>query len=283
MKVNVFIVHAPEEKAVADRLMEWLYPMRDEVNIWHYDPPAPPEDLPLSWRILLPWYYPVDPRKLYREPLNKRRENAHIYLFLVSAKSLKDQRFEDDLSLALARRADCEQEELGPLVLPLLLNDSDWKKNSGMKSFEPLLGGKTLKSFALQDEGFRKATEEIASLIKVVQVRINEVRYYQMLGKNDGYGIRPASKYALPYLGENPEQFDFNPPPPFRPADWLGWSLIALIVVISVGSFRKNNAAVSSLHLKARPDNIKEVEFPRENALLPAHDTAKVHLPPIEE
>jgi hypothetical protein len=54
-------------------------------------------------------------------------------------------------------------------------------------------------------------------------------------------------------------------------------------VVISVGSFRKNNAAVSSLHLKARPDNIKEVEFPRENALLPAHDTAKVHLPPIEE
>lgn len=285
MKVNVFIVHAPEEKAVADRLMEWLYPMQDEVNLWHYAPPPAPDPLPLSWRILLPWYYPVDPRVLYREPLKRRRENAHIYLFLVSARSIRDARFEEDLALALARRADCAREELGPLILPLILNDCDWKKSSRIKSFEPLLDGKTLKSFAAQEDGFRKAIAELASLIKLVQVRIKEAQYYQLHGQNQSTDkdIQSGGRFALPYLGENPEQFDFNPPPPFRPADWLGWSLIALIVVISIGSFRKNNAAVSSLHLKARPDNVKEIEYPRENPMLPEHDTAKVHLPPIEE
>ncbi|MBL7809912.1 MAG: hypothetical protein JNN28_18970 [Saprospiraceae bacterium] len=283
MKVNVFIVHAPEEKAVADRLMEWMYPMQDEVNFWHYAPPPAPDTLPLSWRILLPWYYPVDPRVLYREPLKRRRENAHIYLFLVSARSLKDERFEQDLALAIARRTDCTSDDLGPLVLPLILNDCDWKKHARIKSFEPLLEGKTLKSFAVQEEGFRRAVAELSTLINLVQVRIREARYYQLHGQNLEKDIQTGGKYALPYLGENPEQFDFNPPPPFRPADWLGWCLIALIVVISIGSFRKNNAAVSSLHLKARPDKVKEIEYPRENSMLPEHDTAKVHLPPIEE
>lgn len=283
MKVNVFIVHAHEDKVVADRLIDWLYPLRDEVNFWHYNPPGKPEPLPLSWRILLPWYVPVDPRVLYREPLKKRRENAHLYVFLVSARSIRDTRFQDDLSLALARRAESEREDLAPLVLPFLLNDSDWKKSSGIRSFEPLLGGRTLKSFAVQDEGFRKATEEIASLIKLMEVRLHEAKYYQLSGRNSAEGIQPASSYALPYLGENPEQFEFVLPQPFRPADWLGWCLVALIVVISVGSFRKTNSAVSSLHLKARPDNVKEIEYPRENPMLLKHDSIKVKLPPIEE
>jgi hypothetical protein len=282
MKVNVFIVHAPEDKAKADRLMEWLHPIQDEVNLWHYSPPARPGPLPLSWRILMPWYHQVDPVALYREPLKRRRENAHIYVFLTSSISINHPRFQEDLSLALARRADCEREELGPLILPLLWNKSDWEKRSRLGAFEPLLRGKPITSFSSEDEGFKQATAELAALIKLVQSRLSEAKYYRIQIKNNPFDISPASGYALPYLGEHPEQFDFHPPTPFRPADWLGWCLIALIFFVSVGSFRKTNAAVSSLHLKAKPDYIKGAEYPRENPVLPVHDTAKMKFPPIE-
>ena len=74
VKVNLFIVHTPADKPTADLLLEWFYAMRDEVNVWHYDPPKKPASLSLSWRLLLPWYRPVDPRVLYAETLQKRRE-----------------------------------------------------------------------------------------------------------------------------------------------------------------------------------------------------------------
>jgi hypothetical protein len=280
VKVNIFISHAPEDKPAADRLVEWLYSMRDEVNVWHYNPPQKPAELPLSWKILLPWYRPDDPRIGYAETLKNRRENAHIYIFLTSYKSLINHQVEEDLTLAISRRVDCIREDLAPLILPLAVAPSRWKEASRLARFEALAGGIPLQSFPHPDEGYLTATEQIAALAKIVQVKINEARFFQDFPVAEATGLIPTH-LNMPWLGHNPEQFVFNPPPAFRPPDWMGWSLIALIFTISIGSYRRIHPAVSSLHLKARPDREIHPEYPRQ-PLAPPPDTLNIVFPPAE-
>lgn len=283
VKVNIFISHAPEDKPAADRLMEWLYPMRDEVNVWHYAPPRAPEDLSLPWRLLLPWYQPLDPRVLYAETIKKRRENAHIYLFLTSFKSLKSKRVEEDITTAVSRRIECSWGSLAPLVLPVLLSPSRWKEASRLAKFEPLAKGVPLSNFPQLDDGYLMVTEQIAALVKVVQARLNEARFYQYHPSSLEKGLQPMAKNSLPYLGEDPAQFEFQAPAQFRPPEWVGWSLIALIFTLSAGSFRQQHPAVSSLHLKARPDKEYETEYPRTMPMMPPSEEEATLLPPAED
>lgn len=282
VKVNIFISHAPADKAAAEQLMEWLYPMRDEVNVWHYDPPRKPEELPLSWKLLLPWYQPVDPRVLYAETVKIRRDNAHIYLFLTSHKSLADKQVEQDVVTAVSRRVDCEWNDLAPLILPVILTPSRWKEASKLAKFEPLAKGVPISKFERPEDGYLMLAEQLSKLVKVVQVRLNESRFYQYHPTLNEKGVMPAAKNSFPYLGENPEQFNFDPPTPFRPADWVGWSVIALIFMMTAGSFRKTHPAVSSLHLKARPAHEYEIEFPRKPPMMPPSDTAQIVFPAVE-
>jgi hypothetical protein len=281
VKVNIFISHSPADKPVADRLLEWLYPMRDEVNVWHYNPPHKPEELSLSWKLLLPWYRPVDPRILYNEVLKNRRENAHIYVFLTSYKSLKDRQVDQDVVLAVGRRVECAWGDLAPLILPVLVSPSLWKEESPLAKFEPLAEGVPLSSFPVPEDGYLMVTEQIAAFVKKIQVRLNEVKFYQNHPTHEK-NLELAPKHSFPYLGGNPNQFVFNPPAPFRPPDWMGWSLIALIFTISVGSFRKQHPAVSSLHLKARPAKEVEPEYPRAMPLMPPPAQEEIVLPPVE-
>lgn len=282
VKVNIFISHAPADKSAAERLLEWLYPMRDEVNVWHYDPPWGPEKLPLPWRLLLPWYQPADPRVLYAKTLKARRENAHIYVFLTSYKSLNNKQVEDDAIHAVSRRVDCEWDDLAPLVLPVLLSPSRWKTESRLAQFEPLASGKPISNFTRSEEAYLLVTEQISALVKVIQVRLNETRFYQYHPETHGHAIHPASKNSLPYLGENPDQFNFDPPEPFRPSEWVGWAVIALIFTLSAGSFRKNHPAVSSLHLNARPDKEYQAEYPRPLPMMPPPANSEIVFPPVE-
>lgn len=282
VKVNIFLSHAPEDKPAAENLMEWLYPMRDEVNVWYYNPPTRPPDLPLSWKLLLPWYQPVDPRILYFETLKKRRENAHIYIFLTSYKSLKNNQVEEDITLSVRRRIECEWGALAPLVLPLLLSPSRWKEESRLAQFKPLAGGVPLNTFPIPEDGYLMATEQIAALVKVMQVRLNEAQHYQYFG-GDTPPISPNfPAFRRPYLGEDPHQFDFRPPQPFLPPDWMGWSLIALLFTMSVGVLKKQDPAVADLHLESKIDKTYEIEYPRENPMMPLPPQEEIILPPVE-
>lgn len=282
VKVNIFISHAPEDKPAADKLLEWLYPMRDEVNVWHYDPPKKPESLALSWKLLIPWYRPVDPRVLYAEVLKTRRENAHVYLFLTSYKSLANRQVEEDITLAVSRRVDCEWGDLAPLVIPVILSPSRWKEESRLAQFEPMLDGLPLTAFTIQEDGYLLIAEHVAALVKVIQAKLNESRFIQYHAETPSNSIVPKAPNSLPYLGENPEQFEFAPPKPFNPPDWMGWSLIALIFTISVGGFQRVPDAVLSLHLKARPDDEPQIEYLRKIPPTPPPDTMKIVLPPVE-
>ncbi len=295
VKVNIFISHSPADKPVADKLLEWLYPMRDEVNVWHYDPPQKPEKLTPSWEIISyfswePFYFmmknffgwkPFDPLGYYKEKINIRRENAHIYIFLTSYKSLKDRQVEQDLKLAVGRRVECVWGDLAPLILPVLVSPSLWKEESPLARFKPLAEGMPLSSFPVPEDGYLLVTEQIAAFVKKIQVRLNEVKFYQNHPTNEN-NLELAPKHSFPYLGGNPNQFVYNPPATFRPPDWMGWSLIALIFTISAGSFRKNHPAVSSLHLKARPAKEVQPEYPRAMPLMPPPAKEEIVLPPVE-
>ena len=39
VKINLYISYTPEDRQELEMLLEWLYPMQDEVNIWFYDCP----------------------------------------------------------------------------------------------------------------------------------------------------------------------------------------------------------------------------------------------------
>lgn len=296
IKVNIFISHAPADKASADRLLEWMYPMRDEVNLWHYDPPKKPAELPPSWQILSIFFWepinfimktffgwkPFDLLELYNEKTKLRRENAHIYIFLTSYKSLADKQVESDIVLSSTRRIECSWGDLAPLVMPILLTPSRWKDTSRLAQFKPLVNGIELSRFPQPEEGYLLATEQIVAQAKSLQAKLNEARYFKYYPELDAKSIVPASRYCHPYLGEDPDQFEFNPPKPFRPSDWSGWAVIILIIMLSVGSFEKNSQAIYSLHLHARPAKEYQTEYPRKMPLAPPPANAEIVFPPVE-
>lgn len=92
----------------------------------------------------------------------------------------------------------------------------------------------------------------------------------------------PGGHNCQPWLGENPEQFEYRPSQYFRPPDWQGWALIALIFILIASSGKKNTAEVSSLHLKARPDKEYQPAYPRYIPPTPPPVHEKLVLPPVE-
>ena len=189
---------------------------------------------------------------------------------------------EDDITAAVSRRIECTWGSLAPLVLPVLLSPSRWKEASRLAKFEPLAKGVPLSNFSQLDDGYLMVTEQIAALVKVVQARLNEAKFYQYHPASPENGVQPIAKNSVPYLGEDPAQFEFQSPAQFRPPEWAGWSLIALIFMLSAGSFRQQHPAVSSLHLKARPDKVYETEYPRTMPMMPRPDDEAIVLPPAE-
>lgn len=283
VKVNIFISHAPEDKPAADRLVEWLYPMRDEVNVWHNDPPRGPNPLSLSWRLLLPWYKEVDLRVLYTETLKKRKENAHIYVFLTSFKSLASPGVEDDITMAISRRVDCMWEGLAPLVLPVLLSPCRWKEESRLCEFKPMADGIPLSHYPNPGDGYLKITEQLAELVKVIQFRLNEAKYYLQHTDHTNETLAPtAMTHGLPYLGENPAMFEFKSPPVFNPPDWAGWTLIGLLFTLTMAGFGGRDRAVENLHLKYSIDKEYREPYRRQVPLSPPPDSMKIVLPPAE-
>jgi hypothetical protein len=58
--------------------------------------------------------------------------------------------------------------------------------------------------------------------------------------------------------------------------------VIALIFMMTAGSFRKIHPAVSSLHLKARPAKEYETEYPRQPPMMPPPGNEDFVFPPQE-
>lgn len=98
----------------------------------------------------------------------------------------------------------------------------------------------------------------------------------------NNHDLIPTEQHCQPYLGENPEQFEYQPVQYFRPPDWQGWALIALIFVLIASAGKKNTPEVSSLHLKARPENAYQPTYPRFIPPTPPPGNEKIVFPPVE-
>jgi hypothetical protein len=272
VKVNIYISCAKEDTRQLQKLLRWLYPMRDEVNLWYKAPPPPPEPLPLPWQILLFWYNPPDPRGLYERVLQAQRERAHIYLFLTSYKSLSDAGIEEEITLAVNRRI--EGDELNPLIFPVVLSPSRWQEESRLAQYKPLGTGKPLEPSKDEEAGYMAVVNQLAKVIKILRPLLNEEKYYQNRPLPTGTPAPARRKNALPYLGESDELLDFQAPNRLSPPEWLGWSLIALILVSVASSLRPAMPLTDTLrYLNIQNADDHGPEYRREFPLMPPADS----------
>ena len=253
-------------------LLKWLYPMRDEVNLWYNDPPKKAPELPLPWQLLLFWYSPPDFREKYHRALQARREKAHIYLFLTSYKSLSNKTIEEDIDVAANRRI-AGDDHTGPFVFPLILSPSRWKEESRLAGFTPMAEGIPLSSFKQKDEGYLTVTEELAELIKLLQIRLGEVKFYQSRVVAADHGQVPTKKRRLPYLGEPDDTLEFHEAAPFQPSEWLGWSLILFIFISVIGGLMPSRVLGPSRYENARSANDHGMEYFREHPMVQPKDS----------
>lgn len=279
VKVNVFISYSPEDRPALDKLLKWLYPMRDEVNLWYNRPPRPPEEFSLPWQILLFWYYPPDQRSAYARVLRAQRAHAHIYLFLTSYKSLSDRGVEEDIEIAVTRRG-AGDDFLGPFIYPVLLSPSRWQEQSRLAGFKPMNKGKVLSSLKVDDEGYLAITEELSAVIKLLQSRLHETKFYQSRISTPGTEHRIPGGKSLAPVTETTEPLEFHEIPQFRPPEWLGWSILLFLFISLINSLLPNRIPQRN-HYDLLP-NARDhgAEYPREHPMVPTSDT--IRFPPPE-
>lgn len=278
-KVNVFISYAPEDRRALDKLLKWLYPMRDEVNLWYNRPPHPPEEFSLPWQLLLFWYYPPDQRSAYARVYRAQRNHAHVYLFLTSYNSLSNKGVEEDIETAVTRRG-AGDDFLGPFIYPVLLSPSRWQEVSRLAGFKPMNSGKPLSALKVEDEGYLAITEELSALIKLLQSRLQEEKFYQSRLTQPVAGGAVLSAGNLVRAENREEPLEFHEIPQFRPPEWLGWSIL-LFLFISVLNYLMPNRITQNSRLDRLP-NARDhgPEYRRENPLAPTSDT--ITIPPPE-
>jgi len=267
VKINVFISCDKADGKYRQMLLAWLYPMRDEVNLWYDQPPAPPPALPLPWQILLFWYVPRDhSREDYFKKMQKRKERAHIYLFLTSYKSLINNVIQGDISLAVNRRI-ATGNDLNPLVFPVLLSPSHWQHYSGLAGYKPLGPKKTLAEVKPVEEGFLQLTDQLAKYIKVLQRRLTEERFYQSRPVQADAGLPAPPIQATPYLGDDDEATEIRESIEIELPEWLGWALIAFLIVLT---YRSLQPAIPQPTMRYRSYDERQIEYQRTVPMIPS-------------
>lgn len=274
VKINLFISCDKADRKYCETLLNWLYPMRDEVNLWYENQPDPPPQLPLPWQLLLFWYSPPDRRSEYARKLQKQKERTHIFLFLTSYKSILNTAIQGDISLAVNRRI-VTGDDLNPLVFPVLLSPSHWQQQSGLAGYKPLGPKKTLAETKPVEEGFLQLTEQLSKYIKVLQRRLTEERFYQSRLVKADAGLQAPSLRSQPYLGDDDEATEMSETTQVELPEWLGWGLIALIIVLTYRGLQPNIALPASHYRSVE----RPVEYPRTVPMIPSEEPMVFPIP----
>ncbi len=272
VKLNVYISYAPDDRKAVLTLRDWLYPMRDEVNIWFNDPPKAPAPLSLPWELIsyvLPFFRSHDWRKEYAKVDKRRKERAHIYLFMTSYKSLIDNRIDDDITLAAERRI--EGDWLSPRIYPVVVSPSLWKERSRLARYKPIGPKKSLAETKPAEEGYLEITQQLSKVIKEMQRDLDEAKFAKSRLSSPGANASPTpSKTAQPYLGDDDDLLEFRAPAQSNPPEWLGWSIIFLLIIFTAQGLRNEMPRVSvGRYENARPANAWQPEYRREHPLMP--------------
>jgi hypothetical protein len=268
VKINLFISCDRSDGHYLKTLLTWLYPMRDEVNLWYERPPDPPPELPLPWQLLLFWYSPPNSRREYYLRLQKQKERAHIYLFLTSYKSLNNNMIQADVSLAVNRRI-ATGDDLNPLIFPVLLSPSHWQEQSGLSGYKPLGAKKTLAETKPIEEGFLQLTDQLAKFVKVLQRRLTEEKFYQARLVTSDSNLATASDRAHPYLGDDDDATEMPEITSIELPEWLGWGIIALLIVLTYRGLQPPLPVTPKYY---RSNTERQMEYRREYPLAPPEE-----------
>ena len=256
-KVNIYISYTPEDAAYLSKLLRWLQPMRDEVNIWHLSAPPSRQELSLPWKILLFWYDPPDPRPYYFRTLRSQLEAAHICLFLTSYRSLTDSRVNDEITAAVTRHI--EHGDRYVRIFPIITSPSHWKSRSRLAHFKPIGPKKALNQIQPEEEGYLELTDQLSKEIKALQRNLDELRFARS---------QPGeASDAWPALLGEPQVH--RPPESVSPPELLGW---AILLVLALSVWYSLSPSLPSLPSR-RYQNVERetppTEYRREYPLMP--------------
>jgi len=268
VKINLYISYSPEDRLYLEKLLRWLYPMQDEVNIWFEDPPSPPPPLPLPWQILLFWYQQPDPRRSYYRVMNQQFERAHIYLFLTSYKSLSNSGIEAQITRAVEREISVGARYLR--IFPVILSPSRWKEMSGLARYKPLGPPLPLSVTKPEEEGFLELAEALQSVIQDLKRNLDERKYHVARTAGPETAVEIAERMPQPDLGEDPDGVKYQPDEGFRPPEWLGWVILLTIIILTISRLGPNLPSTKSVRYhNIDSTGIRPPEFLRENPLMP--------------
>lgn len=234
VKLKVYISYTPDDKKAVKELYEFMRPMHDEVDIWYNDPPPAPQPLPVPWEwfsVILPIFQPRDYREEYAKVDKRRKERAHIYLFMTSYKALNDNRIQNDIRLAAERRV--ENDWLSPQIFPIIMAPSLWKEKSPLSKYKTLGPKKTLIEVKPVEEGYYEIATQLSKVLKTVQRDLDEAKYSQARLVAPDASAVSSRPHAQPYLGDEDETLQFKAPPQVIPPEWLGW-MIWIFLFLSV-------------------------------------------------
>lgn len=255
-KVNIYISYTAEDRLSLQKLLRWMHPMRDEVNIWYYSPPPAPKPLPLPWQILLFWYTPPNPMSYYARTWQSQFQSTHLYLFLTSHRALTDARVGEEITTAVNRHI--EHGDKYVRLFPVVVSASHWKNHSRLARFKTLGPKKALNQIQPEEEGYLELIEQISKEIKALQRNLDELKFARTQ-PGDSPDAWP------PLLGEAKV---YPIPEPVSPPEWMGWVIIA-VLLLSV--YYSISPSLLSLPGRGRGYEYEknQPEYRRENPLMP--------------
>ena len=255
VKVNIYISYTAEDKIYLQKLLRWLHPMRDEVNVWFYNPPPPLHPLPLPWQILLFWYTPPNPMSYYLRTLQSQFGAAHLYLFLTSHRTLADARVGEEITAAVNRHIEHGDKFLR--LYPVVVSPSHWKNHSRLARFKTLGPKKPLNQIQPEEEGYLELTEQISKEVKALQRNLDELKF----ARNQP-GESPAA--WPPLLGEAKV---YPIPEVVSPPEWMGWVVIAALLLSVYYSLSPSLPGLPGG--RGYEYEKRSPEYPRQNPLAP--------------
>lgn len=271
VKLRVYISYTPDDKRTVKDLYEFLRPMHDEVDIWYNDPPPPPQPLPVPWEwfsAFLPIFQPRDYRAEYAKVDQRRKERAHIYLFMTSYRALNDARIQNDIRLAAERRV--ENDGLSPKIYPVIMAPSLWKERSPLAKYKTIGPKKSLVEVKPVEEGYYEIATQLTKVIREVQRDMDEAKFAQGRLVAPDAPASTGSKQAQPYLGGEDESLRFRAPAQVNPPEWLGWMIWFFLFISILRGVRGDKPEYSiGRHDNATPENRWQPEYIREHPMQP--------------
>lgn len=222
--LNLYISHAPEDAQYTQEIREWLRPMEEKYHfrIW-YNHREPSPVLAFPWNILFFWVNPNQYRRLpYHRALIHEAGQAHIYLFLISQKSITTPWIEqEEVPIAVERYQRMGNKYVR--IFPVILSSSQWKMQSRLAGF-PTLGppGRALNQVHPREDGLNTLVEQLRPVIE--ELRRNHIEESKRLGLPVNTFNQPA-----PAWEDTPDEIV-----PFP--NWLGW-IIVIGILASVANW----------------------------------------------